>query len=872
MTSHATVDNDKHKISWSAGTTDAARRNTLVSDGPLKVGAGHFFAVVLQRSATAGAVAITYREVEFLLGETFDPSTGLLNMHQGWVLQVSTRCSQLLADADAAGALDWDARFTSVEALRDTLVTKTRRDVPAALRALDVGDVIVEVDADMPDDWWHHITGRALVRQDANATVLWQFRACFAYALCKRDRDDDMYDVILDMMGRGAVKDYDECTNGGIAAHVATLMRNSRFPSGLHIFFSAAEATSEIARRLADSAAARFAPLFDARWRSAFPSLSEALPGACEGHEARDICATLAAALALGSEFTKVVADAAEIAAADALQALDTQELRAASNHARMQAVVRFHRPGGGAGTHGGGNATAAETSRAVESQEQLTSLYGDADFKALAHLLEPLVTTPLDTTAVGVEMAKAFSPAGLIFMNGKAIPIEPFKKLTAVQSPIVMTAVLNAALCIDKAGKARADWGALGDTAHAVKLFKGLFSIGTDSGRLNYWALIKPTIAKREGQHALSTLKAPKRPQDLFTSPDLMRRAETVLVNIFAAIGFVGTGEASYKSFLRWQLAGAEAVTAMPELPVKQGLHKKLLEVAEMAHTEAAQRQQLMLRATLNVAARQGKKDGVRFVASGSGTERLVTEFDTLLGKVQADLELSVYNLSILDTNGPPTTRRGGGRRDDDDTRGGDTAWGRAARTNGIYTNSDTGQILFWRDNNKRGDLCTPASTEAAATVAEDWSGCLAQFAPGGLTTRDRWCHRPDKCASHPRPGGLADDAFDALFTFQKEITEDAIDWTKFKLEVQPTTAGNPARGGAPYVARGGGGARGRGGGGARGRGGGAGKGGGKGDNPGGRGAGQGGRGRGGGKRRGGPAGGGASKAARLPFQGPRR
>ena len=78
MATHATVDNDKHKISWTSGTTDAARRNTLVSDGPLKVGAGHFFAVVLQRSATAGVVTITYREVEFLLGEAFDPSTGLL--------------------------------------------------------------------------------------------------------------------------------------------------------------------------------------------------------------------------------------------------------------------------------------------------------------------------------------------------------------------------------------------------------------------------------------------------------------------------------------------------------------------------------------------------------------------------------------------------------------------------------------------------------------------------------------------------------------------------------------------------------------------------------------------------------------------------
>ena len=42
----ATIDNVMHLIEFTGGTTDAARRNTLVADGPLEVVAGHYFAVI----------------------------------------------------------------------------------------------------------------------------------------------------------------------------------------------------------------------------------------------------------------------------------------------------------------------------------------------------------------------------------------------------------------------------------------------------------------------------------------------------------------------------------------------------------------------------------------------------------------------------------------------------------------------------------------------------------------------------------------------------------------------------------------------------------------------------------------------------------
>ena len=68
----AAIDAAKHRINYTSGGTAGARRDTLKEDGPLQLPPGHFFAVVLSRTADgSGSVPFTYREVEFLLGETF---------------------------------------------------------------------------------------------------------------------------------------------------------------------------------------------------------------------------------------------------------------------------------------------------------------------------------------------------------------------------------------------------------------------------------------------------------------------------------------------------------------------------------------------------------------------------------------------------------------------------------------------------------------------------------------------------------------------------------------------------------------------------------------------------------------------------------
>ena len=247
-----------------------------MADGPLKVAAGHYFQVVLQRPSAGGQADVTYREIEFPMGEAFILTTALLDSHQGWALNVA-RCSQLLADSDAAGLLDWELRG-SIEQVQERL-TASVRGLPATARQLDVADVITSTPtARLPDDWWRRMKARALIRSDGSSAVPWHFgpgwhtRSARANAAAKTTPP-----CLLDILGRGACKDYDSAADGTVAALVAAFMRATRFETGMYVFRGAMEASAEVARRCAESRADRFAPLFDARWRDKNTAISAVL-------------------------------------------------------------------------------------------------------------------------------------------------------------------------------------------------------------------------------------------------------------------------------------------------------------------------------------------------------------------------------------------------------------------------------------------------------------------------------------------------------------------------------------------------------------------------------------------------------------------
>ena len=259
-------------------------------------------------------MSITYREVEFLLGECFVLSDAFRELHNGWAIAVDVRCSQLLADADAAGLLDWSLRG-SIEVVQE-LLSKRVGGLPVVMRLLDDGDVTLTAGARMPDDWWTQVTVASLVRRDSDSAVLWQFRACAAYSLTldERNATGGKYEDLIDMLGRNAVAGYDNQSNSSVAAMVAKLMRTTRFPEGMYVYVPAAEAAAEISRRISATEAERFSPVFEVRWRN-----SSVFHKPCGGSVAYDLASTLATQLSLGQPLTKPVADAVEAVSKKAL-------------------------------------------------------------------------------------------------------------------------------------------------------------------------------------------------------------------------------------------------------------------------------------------------------------------------------------------------------------------------------------------------------------------------------------------------------------------------------------------------------------------------------------------------------------------------
>ena len=145
----ATIDATKHGISHAAGGTALQERNSLSAGVPLKVRAGHFFAVVLTKDLpapdAAGSVQMKMRMMEYVLLECFVPEHGFPD-HQAWSVEVDAY-SQMIADLDSL-SVSWDPCLG--DELQNRLVTcalqlpAERRNLPLAKLVLHAQDTEFE--------------------------------------------------------------------------------------------------------------------------------------------------------------------------------------------------------------------------------------------------------------------------------------------------------------------------------------------------------------------------------------------------------------------------------------------------------------------------------------------------------------------------------------------------------------------------------------------------------------------------------------------------------------------------------------------------------------------------------------------------------
>ena len=500
----------------------------------------------------------------------------------------------------------------------------------------------------------------------------------------------------------------------------------------------------------------------------------------------------------------------------NALPSLDTGKLRDAENMTRVRAVVEYTK----------GELLRNKDDKDDKPKDAWEKVFASENYRDLLAKLELHSTAPVDPVKVGAIMAQSPCVVGLAYMDGRSVPADIFRSFSAVQTAIVKQNLIETALAVDKNGVAMLGWSGLVDSKTAVKIFKGFLSIGKGESATDYWALIRPSILKREGSHAFTNLLEPVLPMDMFLNAELLRLAHEPLAAALAVIGFTGSQANSYRSFNRWNAEQAQIIARLPESQKRQGLFQLLSEAVELTYKEAAERQQLMLKAAMHTATKE-----VLFLVAGTGAQRKTAELEGMITRQLEDMELNKYNLgrgaddsdlqAKIDSGikaammaqqggwqqqqqyGSWQQQEGWWASDQQDLPAGTSSgYGAAAFNHGVWKKDN--QLFFGPLTG--GHLVTLKSD----TNWDGWtSGCYGQLAHNASGAgRGKWCTTPLECwararyDAHERPDG---------FTIEPDQCTTAprpFDTTGWKKVFPPpgTKAGSTSNGGKGAGGKGGG------------------------------------------------------------------
>ena len=182
-----------------------------------------------------------------------------------------------------------------------------------------------------------------LIGQDDGLDCLVQFQNMMQCAYNNTERTGVTFTSLRDQMEKAPGKDLDGLPDMAKAATVAGWVRATRPPKEVATFVDLDFASSEIARRALPSAADRFRPLFEAKWRTGYAALSDLWPEEMDGATAAEMAAALAASLDIRTGGEALIGPAALALNALVGTLLPVMEQKA-SNAERTEALRAAHR------------------------------------------------------------------------------------------------------------------------------------------------------------------------------------------------------------------------------------------------------------------------------------------------------------------------------------------------------------------------------------------------------------------------------------------------------------------------------------------------------------------------------------------------
>jgi hypothetical protein len=612
-------------------------------------------------------------------------------------------------------------------------------------------------------------------------------------------------------------RDISELPQKAQAAAIVAWFLRTRPPLNFAHYFR--NASSEIERRCANTAAERFAPVFVIGWREACTTLD-----ALWIHEVADVttdAAALASSLGIGGLSSGLTIEA--------VVTLETtlKDIKAfavgATNAERTAQVLRAFK-------------NAENDKEKDNSAEARNLLQADPDFQDLKNLISAINVK--DSGEIAKVLLKHGHPAGVLYINNKFSPDDFWKMINGSKCESTIQAIFNAEVSVTTKGE-HAEWGAILQEGTGKALIAGKVD-------RNWWLTLKSVIAKRDGMVTFE--KIDKRLRDrpasaIFADADALLRLEPTIKAVMKLLGFTGSDSYSFSKAWKTLTRMAASIEGIPSgCPSISGLKKRLMEVGTLLFRCAQDRFESMLATPATVAKRV--KD---FILPDGPPLNALLALDDTIDRILLDVEHGTYGLAVgahFNSTGSGDDVVGSeakkpkleGKYDG----GGETllvkVWGQAASNHGI-TVDPTGTTYAWGSQ-------IATHFQVAPDVANT---CIACFAPSKhCAERNKWCVNPTLCwnrggvSAHERVDGFPDDKCRAMPTDKFE----AIDWNS--MTPYHAKGGKGHQHGGRGQGRGGGFGHGRGvqklHGKGRGKGGKGGKGGGKGGKGGGRGAGKGG------------------------------
>jgi hypothetical protein len=546
-------------------------------------------------------------------------------------------------------------------------------------------------------------------------------------------------------------RDISELPQKAQAAAIVAWFLRTRPPLNFVHYFT--NASSEIERRCANSAAERFAPVFEKLWRVACPTLEGLWP-----HEVAEpiteACA-LASSLGVGGLSSGLTIEAV-VTLETALKDIKAYAV-GASNAERTAQVLRAYK-------------NAENDKEKDHSTEARNLLQADSDFLDLKELLATIDIKEAGKIARVLLTHKHV--AGIQFLNGKFSPCDFWKMRNGSKCESNLQAIFNEEVSVTTKGE-HAEWGAILQEGTAKALLAGKID-------RNWWLTLKPVIAKRDGMATFE--KIDKRLRDrpasaIFADAEALLRIESTIKAIFKLLGFTGSDNNSFSKAFKTLMRMAGSIEGIPAgCPSIPGLKKRLMEVGTLLFRCAQDRFESMLVTPATVAKRV--KD---FILEDGPPLNALLALDETLDRILLDVEHGVYGLA----RGAHFNSTGGG---DDAVEseakkpklegkfdgGGETllakVWGLAAANHGI-TVDPTGTTYAWGSQ-------IATYFQVAPDVANN---CIACFAPSKhCAERNKWCPNPATCwerggvGAHERVDGFPDDKCRAMPNDRFE----AIDW----------------------------------------------------------------------------------------------